>query len=330
MTGQERDYEAVLSRVLHTTTDQFEPVGDGLTKIRARLSEPWLRRQWWLLRSEFMVLRWLVVVRCESFFSTVRSRFTPAESTPANSAADPLAPLIACSTPDTKKHARRLRSRRSVLGGITAWAASMGLGITAWAASMGPGRGHKDGPRSPYGPVMNWLRPALAVAGAVVLVVAGVFALGSIRATVVGLENATGTNTSNSGPGNGTGNPNGSGNKFPASRGPSQGQSGAVKPGAGTAQSKTGASPRPCTSPSVPPNSPSPSPSPTSPSPSPTPTSPSPTPTPTSASPTPSISQAPFIGGVPGPTQEAIGTTALVMCAPTPVASPSNQATSGP
>ena len=57
MTGQERDYEAILRRVLHTTTDQFEPVGDGLTKIRARLGEPWLKRQWWLLRNEFTVLR---------------------------------------------------------------------------------------------------------------------------------------------------------------------------------------------------------------------------------------------------------------------------------
>jgi hypothetical protein len=110
MKGQERDYEAVLSRVLHTTTDQLEPVGDGLTKIRARLSEPWLKRQWWLLRSGFMVLRWLVVVRCEAFFSTVKSA-TP-DSVPADSAVDPLAPLIACSVPKTHKHAGRPRSLR--------------------------------------------------------------------------------------------------------------------------------------------------------------------------------------------------------------------------
>ena len=29
MTGQERDYDEVLSRVLHSTTDHIEPVGDG-------------------------------------------------------------------------------------------------------------------------------------------------------------------------------------------------------------------------------------------------------------------------------------------------------------
>ena len=42
MTGQERDHGEVLSRVLHSTTDQVEPVGDGLAKIQARLAEPWL------------------------------------------------------------------------------------------------------------------------------------------------------------------------------------------------------------------------------------------------------------------------------------------------
>ena len=35
---------------------------------------------------------------------------------------------------------------------------------------------------------MNWLRPAMAVAGAVVLVVAGVFALGQIQAGFVGIS----------------------------------------------------------------------------------------------------------------------------------------------
>jgi len=74
MTAQERDYEAILSRVLHTTTDQLEPVGDGLTKIRARLDEPWLKRQWWLLRSGFMALGWLVVVRYEAFLTSPSPR----------------------------------------------------------------------------------------------------------------------------------------------------------------------------------------------------------------------------------------------------------------
>lgn len=317
MTGQERDYEAILSRVLRTTTDQFEPVGDGLTKIRGRLSEPWLKRQWWLLRSEWIALRWLVVVRCESFFGTVKSGFSTIKSgksgksgsATADPAAGPLAPLLACATPATEEHGRRSRSLRPVLGGITAWASGK--------------------QRRSAGPAMAWLRPALAVAGAVVLVVAGVFALGQIRQGLfLGLDNASGTNGSHSGqvPGN-NGNPYGGGATLKSSSSLSQGRSGAPKPGASAAHNKTLPSPGPCISPTTPPvSSPSPSPSPTSPSPSPTPTTASPSPTPTSPSPSPtSTSNAPLTGGVGAQTQEAIGTTALVMCERTrPSPSPSN------
>ena len=73
MTGQERDYGEVLSRALHSTTDRIEPVGDGLTKIQARLTEPWLKRQWWLLRNEFVVVRWVLAVRWQSWFNQMRS-----------------------------------------------------------------------------------------------------------------------------------------------------------------------------------------------------------------------------------------------------------------
>ena len=73
MTRQERDYNEVLSRVLHSTTDHIEPVGDGLTKIQARLAEPWLKRQWWLLRNEFTAIGWVLAVRCQSWFNHMRS-----------------------------------------------------------------------------------------------------------------------------------------------------------------------------------------------------------------------------------------------------------------
>jgi hypothetical protein len=318
MTGQERDYEADLSRVLHTTTDQFEPVGDGLTKIRERLSEPWLKRQWWLLRNEFMVLRWLVVVRCASVFSTLRTRSAAADPALADSAPDPLAPLIACSTPDTPKHAGRLRSLRPVLSATV-----------AWVASRGPGRGSEDEQRSLPGPVLNWLRPALAVAGAVVLVVTGVFALGNFQQGLgfIGLGAPSGSSQ----PGisshkSGTGNTNGGGHALKSSSTPSQSRSGAAKPGTTTSHGTAGASPTPCAPASPPPASPPPaSPTPTSTSPTPTPTA-SPTPTPT-ASPSPST-QAPLTSGTAGHTQEAIGTTALMLCEPTSVKSPSNQSPS--
>jgi hypothetical protein len=299
MTGQERDYEAILSRVLHTTTDRIEPVGDGLTKIRARLGEPWLKRQWWLLRNEFMVLRWLVVVRCESLFSRIRSRSDLTDLTPDTSAA------------------------QEADGGALKSLLSIATSTPAKTPAKRRGRS--------VGPAMAWFRPALAVAGAVVLVVAGVFALGSIR-MVVGLENATGTSTTNSGPGNGNGSANGSGSQFPGSTA-SQGDSTWPSSGASAGNTKTAPSSTPCAAASPPAQSPPTSPPPTSPPPtSPPPTSPPPTsPPPTSPPPTPPPpSQAPLTGAAPGPTHEAIGTTALVTCEQTPAApSPSNQAPSG-
>ncbi|HET7243793.1 MAG TPA: hypothetical protein VFJ07_03090, partial [Streptosporangiaceae bacterium] len=211
MTGQERDYEAILSRVLHTTTDQLEPVGDGLTKIRERLGEPWLKRQWWLLRSELLVLRWLVVVRCESFFSKIRSR----------SDVTNLAPDASAGVPDGGP----LKSLLSI------------------ATLTTPGKR----PRRSVGPAMAWLRPALAVAGAVVLVVAGVFALGQIREGLfLGLENATGTNNSTTGQQNQNGNANGTGSQFPGSRTSSQGSSGTPSSGASAGHNKAAASATPC------------------------------------------------------------------------------------
>jgi hypothetical protein len=299
MTGQERDYEAILRHVLHTTTDQLEPVGDGLTKIRARLSEPWLKRQWWLLRNEFLLLRWLVVVRCESLIGRIRSRSDVtdlAPDTPAAQEAD---------------------------GG--ALKSLLSLATSAPAKTPAKRRGRS------VGPAMAWFRPALAVAGAVVLVVAGVFALGSIR-TVVGLDAGNGANSSTNGQQNGNGNPNGGGTQLPGSGTASQGHSRAHSSGASAGNNKTVRSSTPCAAASPAQNSPSPATSPTSASPTPPPTSPPPTsPPPTSPPPTsPTPSQAPLTGAVPGPTQEAIGTTALMMCGQTPAApSPSNQAPSG-
>jgi hypothetical protein len=296
MTGQERDYEAILSRVLHTTTDQLEPVGDGLTKIRARLSEPWLKRQWWLLRSQLMVLRWLVVVRCESLFSKIRSRSGVTDLAPDATAAQepdggPLKSLLSIATMTT---------------------------------------GSAKRPRRSVGPAMAWFRPALAVAGAVVLVVAGVFALGSIR-TVVGLDGATGTSNTNSGPGNGNGNANGSGSQIPGSGTASQGNSRAPSGGASAAHNGVVPSSTPCAAPSSPAqSSPSPATSPTSSPPtSPPPSSPPPSSPPPSSPPpsSPPPSQAPITGGIAGHTQEAIGTMALVTCEQPPASpSPPNQA----
>jgi hypothetical protein len=270
MTGQERDHGEVLSRVLHSTTDQVEPVGDGLTKIQARLAEPWLKRQWWLLRNECVILGWVLAVRCQSWFSTVRSRSA------AGADADDAAAGAG----------GRLRSL-PVLGGIVAWASAK--------------RPRKAGAarRGSLGPAMTWFRPALAVAGAVVLVVAGVFALGQIRQTLASFENDNPPGTSTSSQTGGPGSTNGHGGRaVPSAPSTTQGNATSPRPSHSPSSTVT-SSPRASASPSPSPGSQSPSPSPTSQSPSPTPTSTSPTPTPTTPTPTTTGTQAPMVTDTP-------------------------------
>jgi hypothetical protein len=287
MTAQERDYEAVLSRVLHSATDQVEPVGDGLTKIRARLTEPWLKRQWLLLRSEFVVLGWLVVVRCEAFFSRVR-----AGSDTTAGAGEP-----------GTGHGKRPRRLAPVLAGLT-----------AWASSRGPGRGSPESSRRSLGPVFGWLRPALAVAGAVVLVVVGVFALGGIRGGFAGIgaSGSGGNNQGGSSQYGGNGNPNGGAGRAGHGRIGGSGSGLGALGQHGTHHPGATPSAAPCATPTPSPSSqaPSPTPSPsTSPTTSPT-TSPSPTPT---ATPTPSGSASPnSFYQSPQQFVRPAGTTALV------------------
>jgi hypothetical protein len=322
MTGQERDYEELLSRVLHSTTDQIEPVGDGLTKIRTRLTEPWLKRQWWLLRSEFMVLGWLVAVRCESFLSMIRSR---SRSAAAGAAGEPGAagtgpePATGAGTAD---HPGWLR-----------WLPPVLSAITAWVSSHGPGRGPADGPRRSPGPVMNWLRPALAVAGAVVLVVAGVFALGQLRQTIVGVSaggsggpgpavsSHTGAGTTNSAHG---GRVRGS-KEYPTPRGGASARRGT------TTHSGTSPTPSPCATPSTSPGGQSPTPTPSSSSPTPTTsptatTSPTPTVSPTATSSSASLS---ILGALDDQIADGTSTAALT-CAPVATANPSPSNLAGP
>jgi hypothetical protein len=303
MTAQERDVEDVLSRVLHSETDHVEPVGDGLTKIRERLTEPWLNRQWWLLRSEFMVLGWLVVVRCESFAATVRARSAAARTT-----------LLA--------RAARAYDSAAGVAGNGGWLPRLAAALGGIAARL-PGRGAGGQRRSP-GPVISWLRPALAVAGAVVLVVAGVFALGQIREGIVSLSSgAGGTTPGSSSQGTGNGVPAGNnGGSVSGVVGASTSQGGGTgRRGAGH-HSGSQVSSSPCASPAASPGAPSPSPSPPPPSPSPS-QSPSPT-----TSPTPTGSPSPTVSGAPPSAYQGVRTTALVCSgpAPSPIASPSGQA----
>ncbi len=153
MTLQDREYDEVLSRVLHSTLEAIDPAGDGLSKIQRRIAEPWLKRQWSLLIHEFTSLGWLIFVRTEPHLNEARSSLASfAESS-----------------------GRRLRST------------SLTLAATARVSSSGRHKnsaGHEGLAavlRKWLGPTMAWLRPALAVGGAVVLVVVGVFAVGQAQ-----------------------------------------------------------------------------------------------------------------------------------------------------
>src|SRR5215472_9773673 len=170
MTRPERDYDDILSRVLHSTLDPIEPAGDGLAKIQRRIAEPWLKRRVLLLRTEFGALGWLILVRCEPFLSGARSR---------------LASLTAGS-------GRRSRYGTPARSGTAARASAGHAGAA--------GRGRLGGAAQPgwLGPTMAWMRPALAVAAAVVIVVVGVFAAGQISATF-----SPAANSSNAGSGHG-------------------------------------------------------------------------------------------------------------------------------
>jgi len=260
MTRQDRDYDDILSRVLHSTLDPVEPAGDGLAKIQKRIAEPWLKRRMSLLRTELTALAWLILVRCEPFLSRARSG-------------------LAATTAGSR---RRVGTAPPALGGAIAQASS------GRAARRG---GLRDaGLRRWVGPTMAWLRPTLAVGGAVVIVVAGVFALGQFREAFInpadnGSANSTGGSHGHAakpGPASGF---TGAG---PASSRGTSDSSQAHKPTSqpaskGTAKPSPSCSARPSPSASPSPST-SPSPSPTMTSPSPSPTTPSPTTSPTSGS----------------------------------------------
>jgi hypothetical protein len=263
----DRDYDDILSRVLRSTLDPIEPLGDGLAKIQQRIAEPWLKRQVSLLRTETSALGWLILVRCEPFFSWARS-------------------------------------------GLTAMAASAGRwfrpgparrGAAAPASSRsgrhgGPrGRGRSADGLGWLGPAMTWLRPALAVAGAVLIVVAGVFAIQEAK----NLALSPAANSSNNS-GNSTGGQPGShhkGNGSPQSSGATAPSHHATHQPSTTPAAKSKAVPSASCSPTPAPTTTSPTPTPTTPTPTTAPpTTPPPTTPPATTSPSPTAPAGSSIG----------------------------------
>lgn len=291
MTRPERDYDEILSRVLHSTLDPIEPAGDGLSKIQRRIAEPWLQRQWSLLRNEFTALGWLIFVRCEPFLNQARSS------------------LAAFAV----RASRRLRSTAAVLGAA----------VTRTASGRHRHAAGDDGPASVLrrwwlGPIVTWLRPALAVAGAVVIVVVAVFTLSNVRETL-SPEASASHSSSVTGSAHGAGNHQGSiGGHSNNSQPGSSGGTGTSPAGKEATKPQSGQNaPAPassCSSAAAPSPTPSPPASPT----------PSPSPSPT-VSPTPSPTGSPTSSGVPapppaGPDSQIAG--ADPSCAPNPVNGP--------
>ena len=146
MTPVTRDFDDLLRRALHAEVDSIEPADGGLERIRRRTSAPWLVRQVSLMLIECVDLVRLIGIRLEPWFTNAWATVT----------------------------------RRGEAG-----AASPGRvrPLAAIRTLVAPRR--RTGAHGSASSSLAWLRPALAVGAAVVIVVAGVYALAQVRDNLV-------------------------------------------------------------------------------------------------------------------------------------------------
>jgi hypothetical protein len=275
MTRVNGDFDQILRSALHAEVDSIEPDERGLERIRQRTHAPWLVRQMSLMLIECVDLARLIGIRLEPGFAGLRTTI-----------------------------AERGGPWEALVGLLSSTVASVVALFTP------PGR--RNSPhRSPRGgSSLGWLRPALAVAGAVVIVVAGVYGLVQVRDTI-SLELFPSGSPASNGPGSTGGGqgPSLNGQSAPTGVVPSGGRSGSARP---SPKASCSSSPKAAAAPTDSPTDPTPTDTPT-----PSPTDPTPTDTPTpSPSDTPSTS-AVSLGG-PG-----IHTVAVVAPASCRSASPS-------
>jgi hypothetical protein len=197
MTPVNGELDQMLRRALHAEVDSIEPAEGGLERIRRRTHAPWLVRQASLMLTECVDLARLIAIRLEPGFTGLRA--TVAER-----------------------------------GGP--WEALVGLlsSVVASSVALVTPSGRRNSPhRSPRsGSNLGWLRPALAVAGAVVIVVAGVYGLAQVRDNLV-LELFPGGTPASNGPGGSGGGGQGpslNGQTAPAGIVPTGGQTGSARP----------------------------------------------------------------------------------------------------
>jgi hypothetical protein len=276
MTPVNGDFDQILRSALHAEVDSIEPDERGLERIRQRTHAPWLVRQMSLMLIECVDLARLIGIRLEPGFAGLRTTI-----------------------------AERGEPWEALVGLLSSTVASVVALFTP------PGR--RNSPhRSPRGgSSLGWLRPALAVAGAVVIVVAGVYGLVQVRDTI-SLELFPSGSPASNGPGSTGGGGQGpslNGQSAPTGVVPSGGRSGSARP---SPKASCSSSPKAAAAPTDSATDPIPTDTPT-----PSPTDPTPTDTPTpSPSDTPSTS-AVSLGG-PG-----IHTVAVVAPASCRSASPS-------
>jgi hypothetical protein len=248
MTPVNGDFDLMLRDALHAEVDSIEPAAGGLDRIRQRTRAPWLLRQASLMLTECVDLARLIGIRLELRLTSAR------------------AAVIA-----------RGGTRAAFVGLLSS-------AVAVLAGLFTPPRRRGAAHRSGGGSTLGWLRPVLAVTGAVAIVVAGVYGLAQVRDRLV-LELFRGGSSvpASPGPGAGTGHdaPTLNGSVAPPAIAPS---------GAGTTSTTPSAKPTCSPTPGQQAN-PTPTPS-ITPTPTSTPTT-SPTPTPTdSTTPAPSTSAA--------------------------------------
>lgn len=168
MTPVNGDIDQILRSALHAEVDSIEP-GDGLERIHRRTHAPWLVRQASLMLTECVDLARLIVIRLEPAFTGLRTA---------------------------------IRERG---GPWEAFVGVLSLTVASIVTLVKPSRRRSPNHRGPRsGSNLGWLRPALAVAGAVVIVVAGVYGLAQVRDNLA-LELFRGGTPASTGPGTSSG-----------------------------------------------------------------------------------------------------------------------------
>jgi len=159
MTSQERDYDDILRRALRAAAESVEPAADGLERIRGRVSARHFSP--FMLLTEFLydwfrpIPLWLESggAGARSALGWLRGRVARAQvSGRSGQAADGTG--------------HRSRAAHRTAPPPTGLRARLGPAFTR------------------LGPAASWLKPVLAVSGAVGIVVAGVFTLGQVQQAI--------------------------------------------------------------------------------------------------------------------------------------------------